>query len=124
MLIDATTTKPGARLYFKVEAAIGRYIRTGPDHSRMDTMSVVIADERPSNAVERREAALSVFLYKHLYTDFDYDKMVEEINAMVKLGRTERWHNALANMQRAVLHNMDTNYAITQYTIFANYAAR
>jgi hypothetical protein len=43
---------------------------------------------------------------------------------MVKLGRTERWHNALANMQRAVLHNMDTNYAITQYTIFANYAAR
>lgn len=124
MLIDATDTKTGDRLYFKVEAAIGRYIRTGPDHSRMDTMSVVIADERPLNAVDRREAALAVFMYKHLYTDFDYDEMKKDIDVMVKMGRTERWHGALANLRRAVLHKVDTNFAINQYTTYANYAAR
>lgn len=110
-----------------VDMAVGRYIADGPDHARMDTMALLISEERPRNAQERRQAALAVFGHTHLYTDYDYARMRSDIETMRKLGRTERWQNALTDLdamvQAADEGERDTTWAILQGAQFVNYAA-
>lgn len=127
-LIDGRYTIAAMDIEIRVDMAVSRYIRDTPSTVvNMDTASLNIEMERPRTAVDRRQVALAVFLYKHSCTDYDYAQIHNDIQEMRKLGRTDRWQNALITLdvvtREAAAGEHDMEWALHQYVIYANYAS-
>jgi hypothetical protein len=123
MLTDATnTTYIGKRLELRIEIVLADYRRDN-DHAWIETAKVSIVDERPKKAVDKRQAAVTCFVYKHLHTDYDIPQMIRDLSQLRALGRTLRWQQALTTWMGVLEREQDTAWAITQYSIYTNYAA-
>lgn len=121
-LIDATETDVALNILAIVIAMTMRLRRQDSQLAFLETASVPL-DEKPKNAYERRQHAISVFMYKHLRNATPLAAMLSDLEDMRKLGRTERWHVAITTWQNVITNEKDLDWAISQYAIFTNYSA-
>jgi hypothetical protein len=133
MLRDATKAPIDVLmdLQIRVEVAVGRHIRYCDEIGDrragiMNTASVELS-EAPRNAQQRRQHAIAVVLYKHVANGaYDVPAILNDIEAMIKLGRTTRWQGQCrtwANMIRNADLPGGMDWALDQGAIFVNYAA-
>jgi hypothetical protein len=119
-IVDATGTAAAERIYLRVESVLGRLYREDSHLHHLNTYAVPLA-ERPKTAAERRSHAISRVLYTWLRLETgNNEKMVEDIESLTALGRTERWKDAI--MTWAHITRVQPEL-FQQYAIFANYAA-
>lgn len=86
----------------------------------LETGSVDLTD-RPKNASERRQHAISRVLYTWLRRETDdVSAMMEDIASLAALGRTERWKTAVRTWVHVAQTEPDMFF---QYATYTNYAA-
>lgn len=125
---DATGTQICEDLAIRVEMRIGRHMRilTEEQNRRraaiMDCASRPLS-ERPTTAVDRRQHAIAVVLYKHVDNGpYDLEAIELDLMNIRAMGRTSRWKASIATWIR-MLNTRDIEWALDQGAINANYAA-
>ncbi len=106
-----------------VTIKVMRFRRENNQRGHVETHAVEIA-ERPTNAQSRRQHAISVFLYKWADNpEFNLSAACKDLDTMATLGRTPRWKASMTDWKNNLTMSADKEYVITQYAIFANFAA-
>jgi hypothetical protein len=108
------------RLKVRIDACLGRLWEADRQLHHLDTHTVLLTD-RPVNARQRREHAVSRVLYTWLRREEENaEAAAADIETLLPLGRTDRWKNAVRTW--AAITRTDPRMFL-QHSIFTNYAA-
>lgn len=119
-LIDATKTAAAVLVLMMVDVEIGRLRREDRHLTFLDTFSLPLG-ERPTNAVERRQEAISRVFYTWERREHeDREAVAQDIETLASLGRTERWKTAVRTWAHIAREDPQM---FAQYSTYTNYAA-